>query len=52
MWKVSRSKTYHVWIFLRICDADVCELDVQVLKHASRGQRCENGILVSNRAEI
>lgn len=36
VWRQWVSQTYHVWIFLWICDTDVCELDVQVLKHTGR----------------
>lgn len=27
----------HVWILLRICDTDVCELDVEILIHTVQG---------------
>lgn len=36
---IQQDEAYHVWIFLWICDTDVCELDVQVLKH-KRWEKC------------
>lgn len=37
------NETYHVGIFLWIGDTDVCEFNVQVLKHQSRrDMRSEN----------